>query len=147
MPGKPLPPKLNTLELQSTREYHAFVSGFLELLAEHFGGDTTVNHLRVGNFIGLRSQYQRAPTSHKEITEALRISRPTVSRIVKEFVEKQWVVREPDDNDSRKHLLAITPDHAMEDSFERDFRKLLNLLFEKYSAGKIVQVDPGKRSF
>ena len=139
--------ELSELEVQSTREYHAFISSFLELLSDHFGGDTTVNHLRIGSYIGLRSQHQKTPTSHKEITEALHISRPTVSRIVKEFVDIGWVARRPDDNDGRKQLLEITPDHEVEDCFERDFRILMNGLLNSFAAGRIVMVDPGKRSF
>lgn len=134
-------------EFDTTRELYSFKVELLELMAEHFGGQTTLNHLRVGNFIGKRSQYDDRPTTNAEIARGLRISRATVSRIVSDFVRAGWVTEYAHPDDGRKRLLVITPGHPKGDRFERAFRRRLNDLLTQYSAGKIIHVDPKKRMF
>lgn len=138
---------LSTREFETTRELHRFKADLFELLARHFGGSSTLNHLRVGNFIGLCSQYEGRPTSNVEIPNALQLSRSTVSRIVADFVRTGWVTESPHPDDGRRRLLVITPDHPREDEFERALRGRLNELMDQYAAGRILRVDPDKKSF
>lgn len=134
-------------EFETTREIYEFKVELLELMAEHFGGQSTLNHLRVGNFIGKSSQYYDRPTTNAEIASALRLSRATVSRIVNDFVGAGWVTEYAHPDDGRKRLLTITPGHPKGDQFERAFRRCLNVLLTQYSEGKIIHVDPKKRMF
>jgi len=138
---------LSDVELRSTHELYRFKKDFVDLLADHFGGHTTLNHLRVGNYIGLRSQYESRPTSNSEISQSLGISRATVSRIVSDFIQCGWVRETPHPDDGRKRLLVITPDHQFADRFERALRLRVNELMDGYASGKIVKVDPAKKSF
>ena len=139
--------ELSPTELQTTRYLHGFMLDILNLLAEHFGGQTTLNHLRIGNYIGLRSLHGNRPTNNKEIAEDLALSRATVSRIVSDFVEHGWVVEEPHPEDGRRRQLRITPEHPSADRYERAFRSHLNDLLDRYDSSEIMRVDPGKRSF
>jgi DNA-binding MarR family transcriptional regulator len=134
-------------ELRSTHELYRLKKDIVDLLAQHFGGHTTLNHLRVGNIIGLSSQYESRPVSNHEIAKALGISRATVSRIVADFIRCGWVRETPHPEDGRRRLLVITPEHEHADKFEREFRRLVNNLIDGYEAGTIVKVDPDKRSF
>ncbi|MGI9341774.1 MAG: MarR family winged helix-turn-helix transcriptional regulator [Gammaproteobacteria bacterium] len=138
---------LTPLEEETTRYVHRMIGEIMRLLAQHFQGDTTLNHLRIGNFIGLRALYEGRPTNNRDIADSLGISRPTVSRIVSDFIGAGWVVERADPDDGRRRMLTIAPNHPDADRFEKAFRKLLNDLLERYEAGEIVQVDSGKRSF
>jgi DNA-binding MarR family transcriptional regulator len=138
---------LEPKELATTRYLHEFMGEVMRLLSAHFEGQTTLNDLRIGNYIGLLSQHQSKATSNKNIAEALDIPPSTVSRIVKGFVEANWVTEYPHPEDGRKKLLHITPDHARADGFEKSFRIILNELLKQYDDGKLVHVCPEKKSF
>ena len=139
--------ELDDQELQTTHFLHALVGEILQLLAVHFEGQTTINHLRIGNYIGLMTLYENRSTSNKEISDALHIPRSTVTRIVADFIEQKWVVERPDPEDGRKKHLTIVPGHPLADSFEKDFRTLINDLLVRYEASDLVLVDPSKKSY
>jgi len=138
---------LELTEFQTAHEIHAFIGLFLATLAKHFGGETTLNHLRIGSYIGLKSLYVGDATSNKDIAEALGISRPTVSRIVHEFIEQKWVRERPHPEDGRRRIIEIVPGHPASDRFERDFRRLLNRLLKRYEERGIILLDPNKPGF
>ncbi len=134
-------------EFQTAQEIQAFIGLFLGTLAKHFGGETTLNHLRIGSYIGLMSLYVGDATSNKDIAETLGISRPTVSRVVHELIEQKWVRERPHPEDGRRRLIEIVPGHPASDRFERDFRRLLNTLLKRYEERGIIIFDPDKSSF
>lgn len=134
-------------ERETTHYLKTFVSEFLGLLSHHFKGQTTLNDLRIGNYIGLKSQYGGEPTNNKEISAVLGIPRSTVTRIVTDFIEQGWVAERPHPEDGRRKQLFIVPGHELGDSFEKEFRALLNELLELYESREIVKVDPSKPSF
>lgn len=138
---------LEPAEFQTAQEIHAFIGQFMGILAKHFGGETTLNHLRIGSYIGLKSMYEGDATSNKDIAETLGISRPTVSRIVHEFIEQKWVCERPHPEDGRRRIIEIMPGHPASDRFERDFRRILNKMLKRYAERKIVLLDPDKRGF
>ncbi|MEZ5566225.1 MAG: MarR family transcriptional regulator [Gammaproteobacteria bacterium] len=135
------------VEFDTARDIQAFVGLFLALLAKHFGGETTVNHLRIGSFIGLRTLYEDTSTSNKEIAQALGISHSTVSRIVHEFIEQKWIRQRPHPEDGRRRLIEIVPGHPLTDQFERDFRRLLNRMLQSFEERKLILLDPDKHAF
>ena len=138
---------LSKLELKSTHYLKAFVGDVLHLLSLHFNGETTLNHLQIGNYIGLISLYEGKPTSNKSIADALGIPRSSVSRIVADFIKKGWVIEQSHPEDGRKKQLLIAPGHPLADNFEKQFRHLLNDLLQHFVSGRIVPVDPSKKSF
>ena len=138
---------LDGLELATTHYLHGLVGDILELLATHFGGMTTINDLRVGSYIGLRSLHEGEPVTNKEIAEKLGISPSTVTKIVADFVEQKWVKEKPHPYDGRKKQLYVSPSNELADHFEKEFRRLINDLLERHAAKEIVLVDPAKKSF
>jgi DNA-binding MarR family transcriptional regulator len=138
---------LSEVELESTRRLKQFLADTLQLLSKHFGGESTLNHLEIGNFIGQISHYEHRPTSNSEISEVLNISRSTVSRIVGDCIEKGWVSERQDPEDGRRKKILMPREHPHADLFERDFRVLVNAILESYSDKEIVQVDPDRKSF
>lgn len=138
---------LDKRELETTHFLHAFIGEILRLLSLHFEGQTTINDLRIGNYIGLMSLYEGEPTSNKQISDALGIPRSTVTRIVTDFIEQKWVVEKPHPEDGRKKQLFIVPGHPLADNFESDCRAVINDLLIRFESEKIVLVDPSKKSF
>jgi DNA-binding MarR family transcriptional regulator len=138
---------LNKKELETTHYLHACIGDILSLLSLHFKGHTTLNDLRIGNFIGLMSHYDTEPTSNKRISAKLGIPRSTVSRIVTDFIEQKWVTEHPHPEDGRKKQLSIATGHPLADNFEKDFRVIINDLLERFESNKIVRVDPSKKSY
>jgi len=139
--------ELSAEELRTTRYLHEFMLDILNLLANHFGGQKTLNHLRVGNYIGLYSLHLKRSTSNKDIAANLGLSRATVSRIVSDFVGEGWVTEFEDPDDGRRRKLRITPNHPNADRYEREFRSIVNSLLVEYGAQRISLVDIDKRSF
>ena len=138
---------LSALELESTRRLKGFLADTLHLLSKHFGGESTLNHLEIGNFIGQISHYEHRATSNSEISEALSISRSTVSRIVGDCIEKGWAHERQDPEDGRRRKILMPQEHPDADQFERDFRILVNEILQSYSNKELVQVDPERKSF
>ena len=138
---------LSKQELKSTHYLKSFMGDVLNLLSRHFKGETPLNHLEIGNYIGLVSLYEGKPTSNKDIADALGISRSTVSRIVADFIEKGWVIEQSHPEDGRRKMLLIAPGHPLADNFEKEFRVILNDMLERFDSKDIVLVDPAKKSF
>jgi DNA-binding MarR family transcriptional regulator len=138
---------LEPKELATTRYLHEFMGEVMRLLSVHFEGQTTLNDLRIGNYIGLLSQHQSTSPSNKDIAEALGIPPSTVSRIVKDFVDAKWVAEYPHPEDGRRKLLRINPDHDRVDGFEKSFRSILNELLGHYDDGRLIHVCAKKKSF
>ncbi len=139
--------KLSDLELKSTRNVKIFIGDVLQLLAAHFHGETTINQLRIGHYIGLMSLYNRTATSNKDISKELGIPRSTVSRIVADYVKKGWVHEQPDPEDGRRKQIIIPLGHPLADNYEKEFRKRLNDLIHQHNTENFVLVDPEKDGF
>jgi DNA-binding MarR family transcriptional regulator len=138
---------LTKREQKSTHYLKAFIGDTLQMLSVHFKGETTINHLRIGHYIGFMSLYKGEATSNKDIADALGIPRSTVSRIVGDCIQKGWVIEKPHPEDARKRQLEIIPGHPLADNFEKDFRDRLNQMMQLFQCGKLVPVDPLKKSF
>jgi DNA-binding MarR family transcriptional regulator len=138
---------IDSKERATTYYLHGLSGEILQLLAQHFQGQTTLNHLRIGSYIGYLTLYRSKGTSNKEISEELNIPPSTVSRIVNDFIDEKWVVERPHPEDGRKKLLSIAKGHELEDGFERSFRTILNELLRRYDDGRIVRVCASKKSY
>jgi len=104
----------------------------LGLLAHHFNGETTINSLRIGNYIGLKSIYQFSPTTNKDMSQVLGISPSSVTRIVSGLIESGYVVESVHPDDGRVRLIAIATGHPLEHAFETEMRTLLGDFLSKY---------------
>jgi len=135
------------LERKSALYLKIVIGDIFQALAGDFGGETTINHLRIGHYIGLQSLYNGQPTSNKDIAETLDIPRSTVSRIVADFIDKGWVTEQLDPEDGRRKQLVIPTDHPLADNFERDFRRLIKELLNNVESGKIVPVDSDTEAY
>ncbi|MCK6372088.1 MAG: MarR family transcriptional regulator [Gammaproteobacteria bacterium] len=97
----------------------------LEAMSRIFGGDATLNQLRIGNYVGIRSELQGCETSNSEIAEALDIPRSTVSRIITNFIEAGMLVEETNQADGRRRILRIAASHPHKNEFEENLRSIL----------------------
>ena len=131
------------LERRSAHHVKSMIGEILRLLSLHFKGDSTVNQLRIGHYIGLASLYENKLTSNTDIAETLGIPKTTVSRIVADCMDKGWLVEVPDPDDGRRKLLGIDPDHPLADNFEHDFRALLDEALRLFEAGQIGPAGSG----
>jgi len=117
-------------DISRIRREHEIFGEMLRLLADGFAGETTINQLRVGHFISLRSEYHFCETSNAEISKELNIPRSTVSRIVTDLIEAKVVIERPDPDDGRCRLLRISEDHPDKGKFEMKRSMLIESLFE-----------------
>ena len=138
---------LTEKERQSALEHKILIGLILRLLAERFGGETTVNQMRIGHYVGLKSLYEKEPTNNTDISRSLKIPRSTVSRIITDCIAKGWVREQSDPEDGRKKMLVVPTDHPEADGFETDFRKALAEFLERYDAGEITKVDADGNGF
>lgn len=109
----------------TNQEVQELMHEIFELLAEQFDGDTTLNSLRIGNYIGLKSLYYGTPTNNTDISKTLNISPSTVSRLVTNLVSQGYVAETAHPSDGRVRLIGITTDHPQQQSFEGNVKQVL----------------------
>ncbi|MEZ5562307.1 MAG: MarR family transcriptional regulator [Gammaproteobacteria bacterium] len=129
------------LDLQSVHYLQVFMGEVLRKLAEHFKGETTINHLRIGNYLGIRCLFEGKPTTNKDISAALGIPPSTVSRVTTEFLQRGYIVETPHPDDGRVRLITHAPGHPLVLGFEADLRLLVNDLLRRHSANQVVPVQ------
>jgi len=85
-----------------------FSRNLFKRLAEKYGGDCTVNELRVMNQIILCSLEERT-CSVTALHKVTGIPMPTVSRSVANLRSKGWLSAQLDPNDGRRHIITLGP--------------------------------------
>lgn len=86
----------------------AYNSAYLAMLHRKFGGESTINELRVMNAV-----FCAAIAGHDigvtQVSRALTIPKSTVSRAVLKLRRAGWISEVPSPNDGRRRLLCVTP--------------------------------------
>ncbi len=85
-----------------------FSRNLLRQLAAKYGGDCTLNELRVMNQI-LRCSLQGKSCSVTALHKVTGIPMPTVSRSVAHLQNDGWLSERPDPDDGRKRLISLGP--------------------------------------
>ncbi len=85
-----------------------FSRNLLRQLAEKYGGDCTLNELRVMNQI-LRCSLQGQSCSVTALHKVSGIPMPTVSRSVAHLQNDGWLSERPDPDDGRKRIISLGP--------------------------------------
>ena len=85
-----------------------FTRNLFKRLAEKYGGDCTVNELRVMNQIILCSLEERTCTV-TALHKVTSIPIPTVSRVVAKLQRDGWLSEEQDQTDGRKRIISLGP--------------------------------------
>ena len=97
--------KLGEVTAQTLLEFHR---NLLKELAGNYGGDSTVNELRVMNQIILCSHNGRT-CCVTALHKATGIPIPTVSRAVTKLRDGGWLAESPDPDDGRKRVITLGP--------------------------------------
>lgn len=84
-----------------------YVKDCLTLISEYFPGNTTLNQIRIAQYIGMRSVGGKGHTSHSEICRDLGMSASTVTRAVAGFIESGLLKEEVDPADSRRRQVTL----------------------------------------
>lgn len=84
-----------------------FVYRSMNLLAEFYGGETTLNQIRVAQYVNWQSTCLGHPTMHQEICAALDMPASTVTRAIAKFIDLGWLIEKTDPNDGRKRINLI----------------------------------------
>ncbi len=85
-----------------------FSRNLLRELAEKYGGDCTLNELRVMNQI-LRCSLKGRTCSVTALHKVTGIPIPTVSRAVANLQNDGWLSTQPDPDDGRKRIISLGP--------------------------------------
>lgn len=136
---------INSRNRDNDRLVMEFTADILGLLSRHFGGDTTLNHLRVGNYIGIQTLFYGRPTNNKEIANATGISPSTVSRTVTEFIARGYVREQRHDDDGRINLVSIIDSHPLAEGFEVELHKRVRDLLYRYASSSAPPPGTGRR--
>lgn len=84
-----------------------FVSDYLKLVASNYGGDITVNQIRVLHFVSCHLVSGHSFASHSEICRGLGLPAATVTRAVGTFVAKGVLREETDPRDARRRRISF----------------------------------------
>ena len=85
-----------------------FHRDLLKELAGKYGGEFTINELRIMNQI-IRCSLKGRHCSVTGIHKATGIPLPTVSRSVAHLQSEGWLLEQPDPTDGRKRLICLGP--------------------------------------
>ncbi len=96
-----------------------FARNLYLLLAEKFGGDTTLNELRVMNQIILCHVKGRC-CSVTALHKVTGIPIPTVSRVVAHLQDSGYLADRQDPDDGRKRIISLSPPAADQISIDID---------------------------
>ena len=123
-------------EFPSYHEVQELMYQVLGLLASNFSGETTINSLRIGNYIGLKSIYRLEPTNNKDISRSLKIAPSTVTRIVTHLIDRGYVIESSHPDDGRIKLIAIVDAHPLQTGFESELRKVVRDFLLSYDSSR-----------
>ncbi len=100
-----------------------FARNGLKILAEKYGGDCTLNEVRVMNQI-IRCHLEGRTCSVTNLHKATGIPIPTVSRSVANLQNEGWLSEQRDPTDGRKRLISFGPRSLQKtpDDIERSIR-------------------------
>ncbi|MDJ0760391.1 MAG: helix-turn-helix domain-containing protein [Woeseiaceae bacterium] len=79
----------------------------LERMANKFGGDCTLNELRVMNAVSVHS-FSDGACSPTMLSRETGIPKSTVSRSLASLVSKGWLVEEKDTKDRRRRIIELS---------------------------------------
>ena len=85
-----------------------FTSKFFALMDEKYGGEISINALRIMNRVYSETAAGRH-TTHGELVEFTGIGKSTVSRTVASLIESGWLQDERDPSDRRRWAITIGP--------------------------------------
>ena len=85
-----------------------FARNLFNTLAEKYGGDCTLNEVRVMNQI-IRCHLEGRTCSVTALHKVTDIPIPTVSRSVAHLRSNGWLSAQPDPDDGRRHIISLGP--------------------------------------
>ena len=85
-----------------------FSRRLLRMFAAKYGGDRTLNEIRVINQV-LRCHLERRTCSVTALHNTTGIPIPTVSRAVSNLQSDGWLTDRPDPTDGRKRIISLGP--------------------------------------
>ncbi len=83
-----------------------FARNLYKALAEKYGGDCTLNELRVMNQI-IRCRLKGRSCSVTALHKVTGIPMPTVSRSIAHLRSEGWLAEQPDPDDGRKRIISL----------------------------------------
>ena len=84
-----------------------FVQDYLEMVANNYGGDVTVNQLRVLHFISTHVRAGNEYATHSAICKGLGLPAATITRAVGAFVDKGVLWEETDPREARRRRIRF----------------------------------------
>ena len=93
---------------QLKKSMAAYSAAYLDMIAGKFGGDSTLNEVRVMNCI-FQAHLAGRNVGVSCVSRALGIPKSTVSRAVSNFRAGEWIQEVPSLWDSRRRFLRLTP--------------------------------------
>ncbi len=98
--------------VQQTDKFpHDFVQAYLGLVSHYIPGETTLNQIRILQYIALRSAGEEGHPCNTEICKTLGMSAATVTRAISSFIEAGIISEEDDPKDGRRRFIIISDDY------------------------------------
>ena len=108
---------------------HDFLQRYLGLMAQHIPGDTTLNQIRILQYIDLRSANDRGHACNTEICAALRMSAATVTRAISSFIEEGFISEEEDPQDGRRRFVMMNESYPLRGALNQNVIELARQYF------------------
>jgi len=118
----------------SAKHQQLFSMEYFTLLADYVPGDTTLNQLRILEYISLSCLDDRSGTTHTEICQALDMNKTTVTRTIARFVAAGVISQESSPADGRQRLVTMSPTYFRKGTLDEKVRLLAVRYFGQSSA-------------
>jgi homoprotocatechuate degradation regulator HpaR len=83
----------------------------------------------------------RGATDATSLSDVALLHGPSVTRILKDLEERRFVVREPDANDGRRSLVALTPEgRELVKVISRDFLRVMREYAARFGAQRLERL-------
>jgi DNA-binding MarR family transcriptional regulator len=115
----------------SEEEQQLFVLDHLKILGQYLPGDTTLNQLRVIQYIRLKCVNGGTGTTHTEICQDLELNGATVTRALTRFLAGHLINQQSSPEDGRQRFLVMGTQISQSATFIGKIKALAAIHFNR----------------
>ena len=118
--------------VQQTNKFpHDFLREHLELISQYLPGETTLNQIRVLQYIALRSASDEGSAGNTEICKALGMSGATVTRAICYGIKAGIISEDEDPRDGRRRFVMMNDSCPWRGTLDQKIIELARGYFRK----------------
>lgn len=119
------------MEKSEHKNQQLFTMEYFKILSDYLPGKTTLNQIRVIQFIGLGCLDDGPGTTHSEICESLELNPTTVTRATGRFIQAGLIRHEIAPEDGRQRFLMMGSKYRGHGNLDENVKELAQKYFRE----------------